>query len=330
MKPVVTVLVPVFNGAGHLREAVESVGRQTFDDWELLVVDDGSTDGSAEIAEGVGDARVRVVRLERNGGLVAALNRGLAEAGGEFVARLDADDVCSRERLAEQVGFARGNPAVPLIGCDVGLISEGGRYAGRWRTAGSADLVKWELCFRTPFAHSSAFFRRRVIVEKFGGYRERRASEDLDLWSRVARDHPVVTLRRPLVKYRQREGSIMAEANAGEGLPDVRETLRENIRSAVPGLASESADVIAGAWSGRWPEDWSEYFEAVAECRRGFLRGRSGVPGLARVMADQNYTLWCRVRAAGKAAGFLTELRRRAGREFFRMPWLRMGASLVK
>lgn len=330
MNPAVTVLMPVFNGARYLRESIGSVLGQTFPDWELLLVDDGSTDESGKIAMSFGDGRVRVIRSEQNVGLVATLNRGLAEARGDFVARLDADDVCSRDRLAEQWSFARGNPTVPLIGSDAGLISESGRYAGRWWTAGSADLVRWELCFRTPFAHSSAFFRRKLVVEKFGGYRDRRASEDLDLWSRIGRQHPVVTLRQPLVKYRQHARSIMAVANADGGIDDGRENLRENIAAAAPGLDSAMAGVIADAWSGRWPESWTDYCEAVAELRRGFLRGRGGLPGLVGVVADENYTLWCRARAAGKDAGFLRALRRSAGSDFLRMPWLRVGAALVR
>lgn len=330
MNPAVTVLIPVFNGARHLREAIESVVSQTCGEWELLVVDDGSTDESGQIALSFGDERVRMIRNDQNAGLVVTLNRGLAEARGEFVARLDADDVCSRDRLAEQLSFARGNPAVPLIGCDAGLISEGGGHAGRWRTAGSADLVRWELCFRTPFAHSSAFFRRKVILGKFGGYCERRASEDLDLWSRVGREYPVVTLRRPLVKYRQRDGSIMAVANAAGEIDAVRENLRANLAVAAPGLKSAMVEVIAGAWSGAWPEGWEDYFEAVAELRRGFLRGRGGLPGFAGVVADQNYTLWCRARKAGKDAGFLRTLRRSSGSDFLRMPWLRVGAAFVR
>ncbi len=328
-QPTVTVLMPVYNGIAHLREGIGSVVGQSFHDWELLVVDDGSTDGSAEVAEGWGDARVRVVRNGENLGLVASLNRGLAEARGEFVARLDADDVCAPTRLAEQVSFARGNPAVPLLGSDADLISERGRSAGRWRTGGRADLVRWELNFRTPFAHSSAFFRRGVVVEKFRGYRDSQASEDLDLWSRVAREYPVVTLRKPLVKYRQHGRSIMAAANEGGANEDVAERLRENLRAAAPGLDAGAGGVIAGAWSGSWPDDWRDYFAAVSELRLGFLRGRT-LPGLRGVEADQNYTLFCRARAARKGSGCLTALRRESMGNFLALPWVRMGLVLAR
>ncbi len=321
--------MPVFNGAAHVREAVGSVLAQSFRDWELLVVDDGSTDGSAEMVESGGDSRVRVLRNGENRGLVPSLNRGLAEARGEFVARCDADDLCAPDRLAEQVAFARGNPAVPLIGSDAGLVTEGGRFAGRWRTGGMADLVRWEMNFRTPFAHSSAFFRRKVIVERFGGYRERRASEDLDLWSRVGREFPVVTLRKPLVKYRQHGRSIMAAANTLGSNDDVAGCLRENLRSTAPGLDGAAVELTAAAWSGTWPEEWGEYFGAVAELRRGFLRGRS-LPGLRGVVADENYTLFCRARAAGQSAGFLEALRRESVGDFLALPWVRMGVVVTR
>ncbi len=321
--------MPVFNGVADLRAAIGSVLAQSFQDWELVVIDDGSTDGSAEVAEASGDARVRVVRNGENLGLVPTLNRGLEEARGEFVARCDADDLCATGRLAAQVAFARGNPAVPLIGSDAGLISETGRYSGRWRTGGMADLVRWELNFRTPFAHSSAFFRRKVVIEKFGGYRDRLASEDLDLWSRVGREFPVVTLRKPLVKYRQHGRSIMAAANSGGANVDVAACLRENLRGSAPGLDAAAVDVIAGAWSGTWPSEWGMYFAAVAELRRGFLRGRR-LPGLRRVVADENYALFCRSRLAGRCGGLLEALRRESGEDFLALPWLRMGVTMVR
>src|SRR5262245_59556523 len=99
--PRVSVLLPVFNGARFLTDAIERVLDQTWQDFELVVVDDGSTDGSAEIAEGYADTRIRAVRQEHRG-LVGALNRGLAESRGEFIARQDADDLSAPTRLEEE------------------------------------------------------------------------------------------------------------------------------------------------------------------------------------------------------------------------------------
>lgn len=325
--PAVTVLLPVFNAARHLRESVASMLRQSFCDFELLAIDDGSTDESPEILASLGDSRVRVLRNERNLGLVAALNRGLAEARGEWIARQDADDISAPGRLAAQMAFARGNPAVPLVGSDALLIDASGRPRGRWRTGGHADLVAWELCFRAPFAHTSALFRRSLVSERLGGYRDLRACEDLDLWARVAAEFPVVTLRQPLVKYRLHGASIMAEAAHDAARMDaVRGVLERHMAAMAPGLVETERALIASAWSGGLPPDWPAYFEVVKMLELNFLRGRRKPPGFSRVMIDEHYSLWFR---AGRSAVFLRALAKTDPGVFAQMPWLRMAAGMV-
>src|SRR5947207_2809638 len=107
----ISVLMPVYNGLPYLRQAVESVRTQTWRDWQLVVVDDGSRDRSADYVASLGDERIVVVR-QTNQGLAAALNRGLRHCQGEFIARLDADDVAEPTRLAEQMAFLRRHPHV--------------------------------------------------------------------------------------------------------------------------------------------------------------------------------------------------------------------------
>lgn len=325
--PAVTVLLPVFNAARHLRESVASVLRQTFCDFELLAIDDGSMDGSAEMLTSLGDPRVRVLRNERNLGLVATLNRGLAEARGEWIARQDADDISARGRLASQMAFARGNPAVPVVGADALLIDDAGRPRGRWRTGGHADLVAWELCFRAPFAHTSALFRRSTVSERLGGYRDVRACEDLDLWARVAAEFPVVTLREPLVKYRLHGASIMAGATDDSvRVAAVRDVLERYIAAVAPGLAAVERTLIAATWSGGQKPEWAAYFEAVKMLELNFLRGRRKPPGFSHVLADEHYSLWFR---SGRPTKFLTALARAEPRLLAHMPWLRMAAGIV-
>ncbi len=105
--PVITVLMPMFNAASHLRESVASVLAQSFRDFELLVVGDGSVDETASLLKEFSDARIRVLRNDENQGLVASLNRGLSEARGEWIARQDADDISHPMRLARQLEFVR-------------------------------------------------------------------------------------------------------------------------------------------------------------------------------------------------------------------------------
>jgi glycosyltransferase involved in cell wall biosynthesis len=325
--PAVTVLLPVFNAARHLRESVASVLRQTFCDFELLAIDDGSTDESAGILDSLGDPRVRVLRNERNLGLVATLNLGLAEARGEWIARQDADDISAPGRLASQMAFARGNPAVPVLGADAVLIDDAGRPRGRWRTGGHADLVAWELCFRAPFAHTSALFRRSIVSERLGGYRDMRACEDLDLWARVAAEFPVVTLREPLVKYRLHGASIMAgAAEDSVRVAAVRSVLEQHMATMAPGLADVDRTLIAATWSGDQKPEWAIYLEAVKMLELNFLRGRRNPPGFSRVLADEHYSLWFRT---GRPREFLTALAKAEPRLLAHMPWLRMAAGIV-
>lgn len=324
--PAVTVLMPVFNAAKHLRQSLESVLRQRFCDFELLVIDDGSSDSSAEILAAYGDPRIRVLRNEKNLGLVATLNRGLEEARGDWIARQDADDISAPGRLAAQMAFVRGNPAVPLVGSDALLIDATGRSRGRWRTGGHADLVAWDLCFRAPFAHSSALFRRS-IVRRIGGYRDLRACEDLDLWGRIAADFPVVTLRQALVKYRLHGESIMAGAEQDAArCKDVKATLQGHIAQVAPGFDGNAREAIATAWSDGRVSDWVAYFDAVKSLELCFSRGRRKPPGFARVLADEHYSLWHRT---GRSQACLRALAARQPDLIPSMPWLRMAACAL-
>lgn len=326
-EPLITVLMPAFNPGRHFRESVASVLAQSFRDFELLIVDDGSTDHSIEeCVDQFRDSRIRVLRNEANRGLVWSLNRGLEQARGSWIARQDADDISVPNRLQEQLAFVRAHPAIHLLGSDAWLVDEGGRSKGRWRTGGHADLVAWDLCFRTPFCHSSAFFRRQSVVAK-GGYRELVACEDYDLWSRIAVDGAVVTLRAPLVKYRLHDRSIMAGVK-GERVQraadDLKTAMRAYLGRVCPGVDEAVIETLTSTWTGDEPEQWSHYFEAASDVRNSFLRGRRPPAGFARICADQIYMLWNRVR---DRRGLLSALKRAWPEVWWKMPWLRMAAA---
>ena len=129
-EPRVTVLMTVYNGAAYVRSAVDSVLAQTYADFELLVIDDASTDGSGDVVRAVGDARIRVVPNAANLGLTTSLNTGLALARGELVARHDADDLSRPERLATQVALLDTRPEVSLVGSWYQKIDPAGESLG--------------------------------------------------------------------------------------------------------------------------------------------------------------------------------------------------------
>jgi glycosyltransferase involved in cell wall biosynthesis len=190
MTPLVSIVLPVRNGAMTLDRAMNSIVAQTFRDWELVVVDDGSHDETPAVLKAWAgrEPRLQVVRQEPIG-LVAALNRGLQESRGELIARIDADDEMHPERLQRQVEALQADAALGLVSC---LVRFGGDAAKR---AGYARHVEWlnslvtleEIALHrfveSPLAHPSVLFRRQ-LVSKYGGYRSGSFPEDYELWLR--------------------------------------------------------------------------------------------------------------------------------------------------
>jgi glycosyltransferase involved in cell wall biosynthesis len=210
----VTVLIAVRDGLPWLTDAIESVLAQTYSDFELLLVDDASSDGTAEAAEAYGDRRIRVLRNERNLGQVPSLNRGLREAQGEYVARLDADDVCLPERLERQVAVLDADPALALVGTWLDVVDERGRLWGRLRghVRDFPEFVFAILADRYPWGHPSVMFRRDLVL-RLGGYDETLApAEDKDLYRRLAlARHGARAIEAPLVRYRRHERQLSRE-----------------------------------------------------------------------------------------------------------------------
>jgi glycosyltransferase involved in cell wall biosynthesis len=196
------VLLPAREGAPFLREALESVLAQTLTDLELLVVDDGSTDETPGILASVGDERLRVLRQDRLG-LVAALNRAVAEARAPLLARMDADDVSLPERLERQVAYLDARPEVALVAA--GVETSGG---ARIVLPDDDAALRRRLLLRNPFAHGAVAVRAEAVA-RAGGYRaDYGANEDYDLWRRIARDWKLGAVPEILYRYREHAGAV--------------------------------------------------------------------------------------------------------------------------
>lgn len=203
MPPTVSVLMAVYNGQDHLRQALDSVLGQTFVDWELVVVDDGSTDATAAILADYAqrEPRLRVVK-QANAGQTRALNLGLGLARGKYIARLDADDVMCRERLAQQVAYMHAHRDVVLLGTAVELIDEHGQRLCTYVLPTGERRLRRLLIRDNPFAHPSVMMRRGV-VQWVGGYNDRfQICQDYDLWIRLARVGRLQNLAKPLTELR--------------------------------------------------------------------------------------------------------------------------------
>lgn len=208
--PRMSVVLPVYNGASFLASAVQSILAQTFADLELLVIDDGSTDASGTIAASFGDPRVRVLRNDRNEGIVASLNRGLAEARGAYVCRMDADDVSLPERLERQAAALDAEPALALLGTGTVLIDSAGREIGREVFPSSAEAIRREIFRRNPFAHSTVALRRSAVAACGPYSNVFPHNEDYDLWLRITARFDAGNLPEPLVKRRIHAASVSA------------------------------------------------------------------------------------------------------------------------
>lgn len=206
--PRVTVLLPVHNGEPYLAAAVQSILAQGFADFELLIIDDGSTDRSCEIIGSFADPRIRLLRNARNLRLIATLNRGLEEARGEYVARMDADDVSLPGRLEAQVSFLDQNPGVGVVGTAVQLIDAQGTPGAAVRFPVTHTLIRWALCFISPIAHPAAMMRK-AVVSGLGGYSAQALHcEDYDLWWRASAVTQLANLKDVLLQLRKHDGNI--------------------------------------------------------------------------------------------------------------------------
>jgi glycosyltransferase involved in cell wall biosynthesis len=234
----ISVLLPVRNGARYLREAVDSVLAQTVAKLEVVVVDDGSTDDTLEILRSYRDERLRVVQQEP-AGLVAALNRAVAEARGDLVARMDADDVSHPHRLERQLELLERESRLGLVGCGVETIDERGRTTGSWLLPADDDALRRRLLLRNLFTHGSVVMRRSAL-ESAGGYSGAYgANEDYDLWRRIARGWRLAAVPEVLYRYRVHSAAVTKQDVAARVAS--RERLRDELWNddallrAVPG-----------------------------------------------------------------------------------------------
>lgn len=341
--PKVTVLMPLFNEERHAAAAIESILRQTYRDFELMMIDDGSTDRSKEIAEAHRDPRVRVLVNERNIGLAASLNRGLAEARGELIARQDADDLSEPDRLERQVAIMDAQPDLALLGCQAHAIDESGTRLKPVDRPIEPASIRWYGLFDNPFVHTSVMFRRAAVCDgRFRGYPQIAYAEDYALWSALMRDHRVGNLPDRLVTFRVRPASKMGSIEAmptdrvqATGFPDiVRALVGENLAAAFgPLVSNDDAALMSGFVLGV-ARDELERFLGVFHRLLGLYVSRDAgfrrTADFDRTLARQFDAIAYRVMPPGRAASLRVY---RSALQFApdiarRMSWLR-AASLV-
>jgi hypothetical protein len=213
----VSVVMPVYNGEKHLREAIDSILAQSFTDFELVMVNDGSTDRGVEIIESYHDPRIRLIENSLGKGVVGARNTGIAHARGEYIAMMDCDDIACPTRLEEQVAFLDAHPDYGMVGADIELIDENNRPTGEvGRYTLASEMIPSLLLFHNYFCQSAVVIRRSVLPEEL--YRGYPGAEDYDMWVRIARRAKVKNFGKVLVRYRVHPSSLsFVKAEAIDG-----------------------------------------------------------------------------------------------------------------
>jgi hypothetical protein len=237
----------VYNGARFLRDAVESILNQTFDDFEFLIVDDGSTDVTPAVLAEYQHADSRIcVQTQSNRGQCPSLNDACRSARANYIARMDSDDVSRPDRFEKQMEFLSTHPDVALVGAQMVRVTDADVEVDVWRYPTANDELQEALLASNVFAHPSVVFRRDVFL-KVGGYRCQFApAEDYDLWLRIADQHAIANLPDPLLRYRLHGDNLSVQ----------------NLRTQVVGALSAQAATRIRRVSGVDPLDGAELSES--------------------------------------------------------------------
>lgn len=200
--PKISAVMSVYNGMPFLEEAVESILGQTYKDFEFIIVDDASTDGTSDYLQSLKDKRVKVITNSKNLGVAKSLNKGLEKSEGDYIARMDADDISTQDRLQRQADFLNSHSEYVLVGSQVQWISEEGKAIDGFDVPQENDEIRKKFILRNQIHHATVMFRRSAI-QKVGAYNTAlNGVEDYDLWFRFMKIGKLLNLKERLVKRR--------------------------------------------------------------------------------------------------------------------------------
>lgn len=208
--PLVSFVMPVHNGEAYLKKAVDSIFGQTCSNFEIIAVDDGSTDSSLSILKSYRDSRLRVLHNPENAGVAKSLNKGLKASRGTLIARMDADDISLAQRLAVQLDFLKSHPDVGLCGAWIKRFGSGYPYHVAYPVG--HETCKAYMLFSNPLAHSTVILRKSMLKENKLSYCETiQAAQDIELWQRCSEYTKIDNIPKILVNYRSHKKSVTSK-----------------------------------------------------------------------------------------------------------------------
>ena len=234
--PQISVILAVYNGEDLLREAIDSILNQTFTNFELIIVNDGSTDRTPEIISSYEDERIVALNNEPNLGLPKSLNKAIRFSQGDFIAINDHDDISDQKRLERQLECILKNPELSLVATSAMIIDEAGRKIGFKAMPSTESQTRLEFLFNNPVIHSSVLMNKEVAL-KLGCYDESLIPGcDYELWSRMIRSgYKITFLKEPLIYFRVVGGSLTESkrANIDKYIKELAIIVRKNISSFI-------------------------------------------------------------------------------------------------
>lgn len=200
--PILSIVMPVFNSEKYVGTAIESILKQTYNDFELIIIDDGSTDGSLKIIKSFKDKRIRIIINDSNRGIVYSRNRGLQEAKGKYIGMFDSDDVAHSSKFEEQIEFLEKNKDFGMVGSWVRIIDEMGNLTGKnWKLTASSEMIPAIMLFKNYFLQSAVLYRSECI-SKYRFQEDFEIGEDYKIWLEIIADYRVWNIQKYLVQYR--------------------------------------------------------------------------------------------------------------------------------
>lgn len=305
--PVISVIMAAYNGAGLLPETLASLEAQSFGDFEVIVVDDCSTDDTRETVSAWHDPRVRLISLEENGGPVRARNRAVAEARGRYLAALDHDDLCRPERFARQVAYLEANPNTVLVGTGAELLCDGVVTPSRYAPVTTPALIAWLTRIENPLVWSSVMLRTDV-AHKLDPFtrNELLYAEDFDLYQRLQAFGDIARLDDPLTLYRVHPGGV------SKRFSDAMDASAQKVLAArYASIFGERADTIARLMvthnMSRQPvpdrATLAELGKALSMLQADFLANRACDAADVRLIRWETARRWGDIGRAGLRAG---------------------------
>lgn len=256
--PTISVVMAAYNGARLIVETLESLKTQSFGDFEVIVVDDCSTDDTIAVIRGFDDPRIRLIAAEKNQGVVASRNCGFAEARGRYIAALDHDDLCHPDRFAKQVAYLDANPETVLLGTAASILEDGMVLPGTLAPVTTPALIEWLLRIENPLVWSSVMMRGDAARRLDPFQRpDLLFAEDYDLYHRIGRFGTIARLDEELLTYRRHTGGAS--------------------QRHVDAMTGRATDVLAGAYAELFGDEALETAQLMVQ----YVMGQQPVPDRA-------------------------------------------------